>query len=103
MYRYQATSRTFLLGLDHKDYSQYALEWGMKELFEDNDEVVILRVIDSGTYDARPGLTAAEKAQLESEGQDGEKAYQVEAKRLLDSVIEQNKDEKAVLRLYYMS
>ena len=49
MYRYHHSSRTFLLGLDHKDYSQYALEWGMKELFEDNDELVILRVIDSGT------------------------------------------------------
>jgi hypothetical protein len=50
MYRYNHTSRTFLLGLDYKDYSQYALEWGMKELFEDNDEIVILRVIDSGIY-----------------------------------------------------
>jgi hypothetical protein len=49
MYRYQHSSRTFLLGLDHKDYSQYALEWGMQELFEDNDEIVILRVIDSGS------------------------------------------------------
>jgi len=48
MYRYHHSSRTFLLGLDQKDYSQYALEWGMKELFEDNDEIVILRVIDSG-------------------------------------------------------
>ena len=48
MYRYHHTSRTFLLGLDQKDYSQCALEWGMQELFEDNDEVVILRVIESG-------------------------------------------------------
>ena len=47
MYRYHQTSRTFLLGLDHKDYSQCALEWGMHELFEDNDEIVILRVIDT--------------------------------------------------------
>jgi hypothetical protein len=49
MYRYHHSSRTFLLGLDHKDYSQYALEWGMQELFEDNDQVVILRVVDAGT------------------------------------------------------
>lgn len=96
MYRYHHTSRTFLLGLDNKDYSQYALEWGMKELFEDNDELVILRVIDSGISKRGSSLRVAEKAQLESEGQGGEKAYQVEAKRLLDSVIEQNKDEKAV-------
>lgn len=47
MYRYHHTSRTFLLGLDNKDYSQHALEWAMHELFEDNDEIVILRVIDS--------------------------------------------------------
>jgi phage protein U len=38
----------------------------------------------------------AEKSQLEAEGRGEEKAYQVEAKRLLDSVISQNKDEKAV-------
>jgi len=50
MYRYHHSSRTFLLGLDHKDYSQYALEWGMKELFEDNDQIVILRVVDAGTF-----------------------------------------------------
>ena len=48
MYRYHQTSRTFLLGLDNKDYSQCALEWGMQELFEDNDEIVIMRVVDSG-------------------------------------------------------
>jgi len=48
MYKYHHGSRTFLLGLDHKDYSQYALEWAMNELCEDNDELVILRVIDSG-------------------------------------------------------
>jgi len=41
-------------------------------------------------------MFVAEKAQLESEGQGEEKAYQVEARRLLDSVISQNKDEKAV-------
>ena len=52
MYKYNYTSRTFLLGLDYKDYSQYALEWGMQELFEDNDEIVILRVIDSGMKDS---------------------------------------------------
>lgn len=49
MYRYHHSSRTFLLGLDQKDYSQYALEWGMQELFEDHDQVVILRVVDAGT------------------------------------------------------
>jgi hypothetical protein len=38
----------------------------------------------------------AEKTQLEAEGRGEEKAYQVEAKRLLDSVISQNKEEKAV-------
>jgi len=99
MYRYHHSSRTFLLGLDHKDYSQYALEWGMKELFEDNDELVILRVIDSGapSFSNPTPYSIAEKAQLESEGHGGEKAYQVEAKRLLDSVISQNKDEKAVI------
>jgi len=53
MYRYHHTSRTFLLGLDNKDYSQCALEWGMQELFEDNDELVILRVIDSGILQPR--------------------------------------------------
>ena len=49
MNKYHHGSRTFIIGLDHKSYSQYALDWGMKELFEDNDEIVILRVIDSGS------------------------------------------------------
>ena len=44
-----------MLGLDNKDYSQYALEWGMNELFEDNDEIVILRVIDSSMLCRREG------------------------------------------------
>jgi hypothetical protein len=48
MYKYHHGSRTFLLGLDNKDYSRYALEWAMNELCEDNDELVILRVIDTG-------------------------------------------------------
>ena len=51
MNKYHHGSRTFLLGLDQKDYSRYALEWAMNELCEDNDELVILRVIDSGTKD----------------------------------------------------
>jgi hypothetical protein len=42
------------------------------------------------------GLTVGEKLQLESEGEGEDKAYKAEAKRLLDSVIKQNKDEKAV-------
>jgi hypothetical protein len=40
-----------------------------------------------------------EKLQLESEGEGEEKAYKAEAKRLLDSVIKQNKDGKAVYPL----
>lgn len=76
----------------------------MQELFEDNDEVVILRVIESGKSHFRwlyillcgRRWRVAEKLQLESDIQGIEKAYQVEAKRLLDSVISQNKDEIAV-------
>ena len=41
-------------------------------------------------------LRVAEKAQLEVDGLKREKAYQVEARRLLDTVISQNKEEKAV-------
>lgn len=79
----------------------------MQELFEDNDQIVILRVVDAGT--SRPLdlssasalsfetlLKIAEKSQVESEGRGGEKEYQLEAKRLIDTVIEQNKEDKAV-------
>jgi len=38
----------------------------------------------------------AEKAQLESEGRGEEKAYKAEANKILESVIEQNTEEKAV-------
>ena len=94
MNKYHHGSRTFIVGLDHKSYSQYALDWGMCELFEDNDEIVILRVIDSGLRILSSVLTPAEKAQLE--GEKDLKAYQVEAKRLLADVIRQNKEDKAV-------
>jgi Universal stress protein family len=94
-----------MLGLDHKDYSKYALEWAMNELFEDNDELVILRVIDACTalifYAQLQSLEIAdrlaEKAQLEAEGKgDEDKAYKEEATRLLDTVIAHNTAGKAV-------
>jgi hypothetical protein len=44
-----------------------------------------------------------EKLQLESEGDGEEKAYKAEAKRLLDSVISQNKEEKAVILIVHCS
>jgi Universal stress protein family len=96
MHKYHHGSRTFIVGLDHKSYSQYALEWGMNELFEDNDEIVILRVIDSSGLSADAVVTP-EKAPLDGEKE--LKVYQVEAKRLLADVIRQNKDDKAVLIL----
>ena len=45
-YSNTARSRTFLCGTDAKDYSEYALEWMIDELVDDDDEIVCLRVID---------------------------------------------------------
>lgn len=83
---YQSTrrSRTFLVGTDANEYSDFALEWLMDDLVCDGDEVVCLRVVDK---DSR----IASDANIEG------KKYRQEAQKLFEQVIRKNRqDEKAI-------
>ncbi|KAJ5133524.1 hypothetical protein N7448_001450 [Penicillium atrosanguineum] len=83
---YQSTrrSRSFLVGTDQNDYSEFALEWLLDELVDDGDEIVCLRAVEK---DSR----MASDAGIE------EGKYRQEAKRLFEQVIQKNsQDEKAI-------
>ena len=83
---YQSTrrSRTFLVGTDANEYSDFALEWLMDELINDGDEIVCLRVVEK---DSR----IASDANIET------RKYRQEAEKLFEQVIRKNKqDEKAI-------
>ncbi|KAI9721116.1 MAG: hypothetical protein M1812_002597 [Candelaria pacifica] len=82
-YEYTRRSRTFLCGTDQNDYSEFALEWLIDELTDDGDEIVCLRVIDKDS-------------KITSDASVEEGRYRLEAKKLLDQVIEKNTEEKAI-------
>ncbi|GAO50905.1 hypothetical protein G7K_5024-t1 [Saitoella complicata NRRL Y-17804] len=72
-YVYNRHSRTFLIGSDTSDYSDYALDWLLESLVEDGDEIVALRVVEP---ESMFGFSVDD--------------YRVEATKLLDSVIAKN-------------
>ncbi|KAI9759241.1 MAG: hypothetical protein M1835_000408 [Candelina submexicana] len=82
-YEYTRRSRTFLCGTDQNDYSVFALEWLIDELTDDGDEIVCLRVIDKDS-------------KITSDASVEEGRYRLEAKKLLDQIIEKNTEEKAI-------
>lgn len=49
-YKYSRMSRTFLCGTDKNKYSENAASWLMRELVQDGDEIVCLRVVDPGMF-----------------------------------------------------
>jgi hypothetical protein len=73
---YQAgrRSRTFMVGVDEKDYSDYALQWLLRELVDDGDEVICVRV-------------------LEREFRFSEKQYHDDAQQIMDGIIETNNNQ----------
>lgn len=76
--------RTFLCGLDHNDYSEFALEWLLDELVDDFDEIVCLRAVEKDS-----GI--ASDAGIET------KQYREEAEKLFAQVIQKNsQDSKAI-------
>lgn len=77
------STRTFLCGIDDNDYSNYALEWLLDELVDDNDEIICLRVVDKDSLIA--GTSSMEK-----------RTYQEEAIKLMTSIEEKNHDNKAI-------
>jgi nucleotide-binding universal stress UspA family protein len=50
-YQARRRSRTFMVGVDENNYSDYALKWLLEELVDDGDEVICVRVIEK---DVRP-------------------------------------------------
>ena len=73
-------SRTFLCGTDQNEYSEYALEWLLDELIDDNDEIVCFWVVEKDS-------------KIASESSVQQKKYQQEAQKLMDWVISKNSQE----------
>lgn len=78
-FTYTPRTRTFIVGTDAKDYSEYALEWALDELVDDGDEIVCLRVVADDSSERRN--------------------YKDEADRLLDSVVQKNVIERKAICL----
>lgn len=78
-FAYTPRTRTFIVGTDAKDYSEYALEWALDELVDDGDEIVCLRVVAEDSVERRH--------------------YKREAERLLESVIAKNAIERKAISL----
>lgn len=45
-HQFKRQSRTFMVGIDEKDYSDFALDWLLEELVDDGDEIVCVTVLD---------------------------------------------------------
>ena len=76
-YQSKRRSRTFIVGVDEHEYSDYALKWLLESLVDDGDEVVCVRVIESPT-------------------RLGERSYQEDAYRILRRIQEKNEKNKAI-------
>lgn len=82
-YRSTARSRTFLCGTDENDYSEFALEWLLEELVNEDDEIVCLRVVNP---DTKSDVDASVLQEM----------YKEEARRLLDHFQRKNEDGIAI-------
>ena len=82
-YKSTARSRTFLCGTDENDYSEFALEWLLEELVNEDDEIVCLRVVNP---DTKTDVDASVLQEM----------YKEEAKRLLDHFQKKNEDGIAI-------
>jgi hypothetical protein len=81
-YSYRKRSRTFMVGLDENDYSNYALQWMLGELVDDGDEIVCLRVLDDVKVSSERGVVR--------------KDYQEEARRVMRGIQKMNEEERAI-------
>lgn len=82
-YTYERHSRTFMVGIDENDYSDYALQWMLEELVDDGDEIICLRVIDKDSK-------MISDRSLES------KLYQEEARQLMEVIKSKNGENRAI-------
>ncbi len=65
-YQRNRRSRIFLVGVDEHSYSDYALEWLLKELVEDGDHVVCVTVIEKEVRSVSEAYKAEAKARMEA-------------------------------------
>jgi hypothetical protein len=66
-----------MVGVDEHAYSDYALVWLLNNMVDDGDEVICVRV-------------------LENPPRGNEKAYQDEARRLMEAIQAKNEQNKAI-------
>ena len=85
-YDYSSTGRTFLVGTDENDYSNYALEWLLDEMVDDSDMVICLRVVSKEPKSISP---------------QEEKRYKGEAEKLLKHLQSNAGERKIALILEY--
>ncbi|KAI1074112.1 universal stress protein family [Whalleya microplaca] len=76
-FQYKRRHRTFMVGVDDNSYSDHALQWLLDELVDDGDEIVCVRVIETQVR-----LT--------------DKAYQEDAKALMESIQAKNTQNRAI-------
>ncbi|KAI8963526.1 universal stress protein family [Daldinia sp. FL1419] len=76
-FQFRRRHRTFMVGVDDNSYSDHALQWLLDELVDDGDEIVCVRVIETQVR-----LT--------------DKAYQEDAKALMESIQAKNTQNRAI-------
>jgi len=76
-YQWRRRHRTFMVGVDDNAYSDHALQWLLDELVDDGDEIVCVRVIETQIRLA-------------------DKAYQNDAKSLMESIQVKNTKNHAI-------
>lgn len=76
-YQARRRSRTFMVGVDENAYSDYALQWLLRELVDDGDEVICVRV-------------------MEREARLTDKHYIDEAQEIMKSIIAKNEGSRAL-------
>ncbi|KAI1334155.1 hypothetical protein F5Y15DRAFT_298014 [Xylariaceae sp. FL0016] len=76
-FQFRRRHRTFMVGVDDNSYSDHALQWLLDELVDDGDEIVCVRVI-------------------ETQGRLTDKAYQDDAKTLMESIQAKNTQNRAI-------
>jgi hypothetical protein len=81
-YRYEKSSRTFMVGIDSNEYSKNALKWLIDELVDDGDEIVCLRVFNK---EISGRMVAGDKQQ-----------YKTEAYGLMNWIAEEVPEDKAL-------
>jgi hypothetical protein len=65
-YQRNRRSRTFMVGVDEHAYSDYALEWLLRELVEDGDHVVCVTVIEKEVRSLSDAYKAEARVRMEA-------------------------------------